>query len=183
MSRIGKMPINIPEGVKVEVVDDRIVVTGKLGTLTRTHKKNITIKEENNQILVSRNSDEKEDRAMHGLYRALINNMIKGVSEGYKKTLVIAGVGYRATVQGNKLVMSLGFSHPVEVVAPEGIKFETKDANTIVVSGIDNELVGKVASKIRDLRPVEPYHLYGIHYDYEHLTKKEGKKAAAGGKK
>ena len=109
--------------------------------------------------------------------------MIKGVSEGYKKTLVIAGVGYRATVQGNKLVMSLGFSHPVEVVAPEGIKFETKDANTIVVSGIDNELVGKVASKIRDLRPVEPYHLYGIHYDYEHLTKKEGKKAAAGGKK
>jgi large subunit ribosomal protein L6 len=183
MSRIGKMPINIPEGVKVEVVDDRIVVTGKLGTLTRTHNKNITIKEENNQILVSRNSDEKEDRAMHGLYRALINNMIKGVSEGYKKTLVIAGVGYRATVQGNKLVMSLGFSHPVEVVAPEGIKFETKDANTIVVSGIDNELVGKVASKIRDLRPVEPYHLYGIHYDYEHLTKKEGKKAAAGGKK
>ena len=183
MSRIGKMPINIPEGVKDEVVDDRIVVTGKLGTLTRTHNKNITIKEENNQILVSRNSDEKEDRAMHGLYRALINNMIKGVSEGYKKTLVIAGVGYRATVQGNKLVMSLGFSHPVEVVAPEGIKFETKDANTIVVSGIDNELVGKVASKIRDLRPVEPYHLYGIHYDYEHLTKKEGKKAAAGGKK
>ena len=183
MSRIGKMPINIPEGVKVEVVDDRIVVTGKLGTLTRTHNKNITIKEENNQILVSRNSDEKEDRAMHGLYRALINNMIKGVSEGYKKTLVIAGVGYRATVQGNKLVMSLGFSHPVEVVAPEGIKFETKDANTIVVSGIDNELVGKVASKIRDLRPVEPYHLYGIHYDYEHLKKKEGKKAAAGGKK
>ncbi len=183
MSRIGKMPINIPDGVKVEVVDDKIVVTGKLGTLTRTHNKNITVKEENNQILVSRNSDEKEDRAMHGLYRALINNMIKGVSEGYKKTLVIAGVGYRATVQGNKLVMSLGFSHPVEVVAPEGIKFETKDANTIVVSGIDNELVGKVASKIRDLRPVEPYHLYGIHYDYEHLTKKEGKKAAAGGKK
>ena len=183
MKKIGKMPINIPEGVKVEVVDDRIVVTGKLGTLTRTHNKNITIKEENNQILVSRNSDEKEDRAMHGLYRALINNMIKSVSEDYKKTLVIAGVGYRATVQGNKLVMSLGFSHPVEVVAPEGIKFETKDANTIVVSGIDNELVGKVASKIRDLRPVEPYHLYGIHYDYEHLTKKEGKKAAAGGKK
>ena len=183
MSRIGKMPINIPEGVKVEVVDDRIVVTGKLGTLTRTHNKNVTIKEENSQILGSRKSDEKEDRAMHGLYRALINNMIKGVSEGYKKTLVIAGVGYRATVQGNKLVMSLGFSHPVEVVAPEGIKFETKDANTIVVSGIDNELVGKVASKIRDLRPVEPYHLYGIHYDYEHLTKKEGKKAAAGGKK
>jgi len=183
MSRIGKMPINIPDGVKVEVVDDKIVVTGKLGTLTRTHNKNITVKEENNQILVSRNSDEKEDRAMHGLYRALINNMIKGVSEGYKKTLVIAGVGYRATVQGNKLVMSLGFSHPVEVVAPEGIKFETKDANTIVVSGINKDVVGEVAAKIRGFRPVEPYHLYGIHYDYEHLTKKEGKKAAAGGKK
>ena len=108
--------------------------------------------------------------------------MIKGVSEGSKKTLVISGVGYRATVQGNKLVMNLGYSHPVELVAPEGIKFETKDANTIVVSGIDNELVGKVAAQIRDFRPVEPYHLYGVHYEDEKLTKKEGKKAASGKK-
>ena len=183
MSRIGKMPINIPDGVKVEIGDGVITVNGKLGTLTRTFDKRIVIKQENNQVLVSRNSDNKDERAMHGLYRALINNMIKGVSEGFKKTLIIAGVGYRATVQGNKLEMNLGFSHPVQVVAPEGIKFETKDANTIEVSGINNELVGKVASSIRDLRPVEPYHLYGIHYDYEKLTKKEGKKAASGGKK
>ena len=182
MSRIGKMPINIPDGVKVEVGDGVITVSGKLGTLTREFDKRITVKQENNQVLVSRNSDKKDERALHGLYRALINNMIKGVHEGYSKTLIIAGVGYRATVQGNKLVMSLGLSHPVEVVAPEGIKFETKDANTIVVSGINNELVGKVAANIRDFRPVEPYHLYGIHYSDERLVKKEGKKAA-GGKK
>ena len=182
MSRIGKMPINIPNGVKVEANDGVVTVSGPLGTLTREYDKRIEIKLENNQVLVSRSSDEKEDRALHGLYRALVNNMVKGVSEGFKKTLVISGVGYKATVNGNKLTMNLGYSHPVEVVAPDGIKFETKDANTIVVSGINNEIVGKIASNIRDLRPVEPYHLYGVHYDYEKLTKKEGKKAA-GGKK
>ena len=182
MSRIGKMPINIPNGVKVEINDNVVTVTGPLGTLNRVIDKRITVKLENNQVLVSRNSDKKDERALHGLYRALVNNMVKGVSEGYSKTLVIAGVGYRANVQGNKLVMSLGLSHPVEVVAPEGVKFETKDANTIVVSGINNELVGKIAANIRDLRPVEPYHLYGIHYENERLVKKEGKKAA-GGKK
>ena len=182
MSRVGKMPINIPSGVKVEIGDGVITVTGPLGTITRNYDKRIEIKEENNQILVSRNSDAKEERALHGLYRALINNMVKGVSEGFKKTLIIAGVGYKATVNGNKLTLHLGYSHPCEITAPEGIKFETKDANTIVVSGINNELVGKVASNIRDLRPVEPYHLYGVHYDYEKLTKKEGKKAASGKK-
>ena len=182
MSRIGKLPINIPSDVKVEVKDGVVTVSGKLGTLTRNFDKRIEIKVENNQVLVSRNSDEKEERALHGLYRALVNNMVKGVSEGFSKTLVISGVGYRATVSGNKLTLNLGYSHPCEVVAPEGIKFETKDANTIVVSGISNELVGKVASNIRDLRPVEPYHLYGVHYEDEKLTKKEGKKAASGKK-
>ena len=182
MSRIGKLPINIPSDVKVEVKDGVVTVSGKLGTLTRNFDKRIEIKVENNQVLVSRNSDEKEERALHGLYRALVNNMVKGVSEGFSKTLVISGVGYRATVSGSKLTLNLGYSHPCEVVAPEGIKFETKDANTIVVSGISNELVGKVASNIRDLRPVEPYHLYGVHYEDEKLTKKEGKKAASGKK-
>jgi len=182
MSRVGKMPINIPSGVKVEIGDGIITVNGPLGTLTRNFDKRIVIKEENNQVLVSRNSDEKEERALHGLYRALINNMVVGVSQGFKKTLIISGVGYKANVQGNKLVLNLGYSHPCEVVAPDGIKFETKDANTIVVSGINNEIVGKVASKIRDLRPVEPYHLYGVHYSDERLIKKEGKKAS-GGKK
>lgn len=182
MSRVGKMPINIPNGVKVEINDNQVTVTGPLGTLSRVIDKRITVKEENNQIIVSRSSEENLDKSMHGLYRALINNMITGVSQGFKKTLIIAGVGYRATVNGNKLTMNLGYSHPVELTAPEGIKFETKDANTIVVSGISNDQVGQVAAKIRDFRPVEPYHLYGVHYDYEKLTKKEGKKAA-GGKK
>ena len=182
MSRVGKMPINIPNGVKVEIADNVITATGKLGTLNLNFDKRITIKEENNQILVTRNSDEKEERALHGLYRALVNNMIIGVSEGYSKTLVISGVGYRASVAGNKLTLNLGFSHPCEVVAPEGIKFETKDANTIVVSGINKELVGEVAAKIRSLRPVEPYHLYGVHYSDERLVKKEGKKAGSGKK-
>ena len=183
MSRVGKMPINIPNGVNVQIADNIVTVTGKLGTLNLKYDKRITVKEENNQILVSRSSDEKLDRSMHGLYRALINNMVIGVSQGYTKTLVISGVGYRATVNGNKLTLNLGYSHPCDVEAPEGIKFETKDANTIVVSGINKELVGEVAAKIRSLGPVEPYHLYGVHYDYEKLTKKEGKKAASGGKK
>ena len=182
MSRVGKMPINIPNGVKVEIADNLVTVTGPLGTLKREIDKRITVKEENNQILLSRNSDENLDKSMHGLYRARINNMVVGVSQGFKKTLIIAGVGYRATVNGNKLSMNLGYSHPVEITAPEGIKFETKDANTIIVSGISNDEVGQVAAKIRAFRPVEPYHLYGVHYDYEKLIKKEGKKAA-GGKK
>lgn len=182
MSRIGKLPINIPEGVKVDVAGNAITVTGKLGTLNLTIDSRITVKEENNQVLLSRSNDDNLDKSMHGLYRALINNMVIGVSKGYTKTLIIAGVGYKAAVSGNKLNLSLGYSHPVEVVAPEGIKFETKDANTIVVSGINKELVGEVAAKIRALRPVEPYHLYGVHYDYERLIKKEGKKAGSGKK-
>ena len=182
MSRVGKMPINIPNGVKVEINDNQVTVTGPLGTLSRVIDKRITVKEENNQIIVLRSSEENLDKSMHGLYRALINNMVTGVSKGFKKTLIISGVGYRASVSGNKLTMNLGYSHPVEITAPAGIKFETKDANTIIVSGISNDEVGQVAAKIRDFRPVEPYHLYGVHYDYEKLTKKEGKKAA-GGKK
>ena len=182
MSRVGKMPINIPNGVKVEINDNKVTVTGPLGTLSRVIDKRITVKEENNQIIVSRSSEETLDKSMHGLYRALINNMVTGVSQGFKKTLIISGVGYRATVNGNKLTMNLGYSHPVEITAPDGIKFETKDANTIIVSGISNDEVGQVAAKIRDFRPVEPYHLYGVHYEDERLVKKEGKKAA-GGKK
>ena len=180
MSRIGKMPIDIPSNVTVDISGDNIVtVSGPLGTLSQAVDKKITVKQEGTQVLVSRSSDENMDRALHGLYRALIHNMIEGVTKGFSKTLVIAGVGYKAVKQGNKLVLSLGYSHPIEYVEPEGIKFETKDANTIVVSGINKDVVGEVAAKIRGFRPVEPYHLYGIHYDYEHLTKKEGKKAAA----
>lgn len=179
MSRIGRMPIDIPNNVKVEISNDNIVtVSGPLGTLNQKVDSRITVKIENNQVLVSRNSENGLDRSMHGLYRALINNMIVGVTNGFKKTLVISGVGYRVSKQGNKLILNLGLSHPCEVVEPEGIKLENVDANTIAVSGINKELVGEVAAKIRSLRPVEPYHLYGIHYSDEKLTKKEGKKAS-----
>lgn len=184
MSRIGRMPIDVPNNVKVEISADNLVtVSGPLGTLSQKIDKSITVKLDNNQILVSRSSEENLEKSMHGLYRALIFNMVKGVTEGYKKTLVIAGVGYKAVKQGNKLVLNLGYSHPVEMFEPKGIKFNVVDANTVEVFGEDKDLVGEISAKVRGLRPVEPYHLYGIHYDYEHLTKKEGKKAAAATKK
>ena len=184
MSRVGKMPINVPANVKVDIKDNTITVAGPLGELKKTLDNKIAIKLEDGKLVLTRNGDEKEDRALHGLYRALVANMVTGVSTGFTKTLVVAGVGYKVSAQGNKLVMNLGLSHPVEFVAPEGIKIATPDNFTIAVSGIDKELVGEVAAKIRAKRPVEPYHLYGIHYNYEKLTKKEGKKAgAAGGKK
>lgn len=184
MSRIGRMPIDIPSNVKVEIsAENKVTVSGPMGTLSQDIDKRITVKFENKQILVSRNSEENLDRSMHGLYRALINNMVKGVTEGFKKTLVIAGVGYKAVKQGNKLVLNLGYSQPIELIEPEGIKFNAVDANTVEVIGSNKDLVGEISAKVRGLRPVEPYHLYGIHYSYEHLTKKEGKKAAAATKK
>ena len=184
MSRVGKMPIDVPANVKVDIQGNTITVSGPLGELKKTIDSKISLELKDGKILVSRKADEKEDRALHGLYRALVANMVTGVSTGFSKTLVVAGVGYKVAVQGEKLVMNLGLSHPVEYVAPKGIKLATPDNFTIVVSGTDKELVGEVAAKIREKRPVEPYHLYGIHYNYEKLTKKEGKKAgAAGGKK
>lgn len=179
MSRIGRMPIDVPAGVKVEISNDNLItVSGPLGTLSQNVNKKINVKLENNQVVVTRNSDAGEDRAMHGLYRALIQNMVTGVTAGYSKKLVISGIGYKANVNGNKLNLNLGYSHPIEVVAPEGITFKTLDANTIEVSGINKEQVGEMAAKIRGLRPVEPYHLYGVHYSDEKLIKKEGKKAS-----
>lgn len=184
MSRVGKMPINIPANVKVAIDGNTITVTGPLGELKKTIDSKISMELKDGQLVLSRSSDEKDARALHGLFRALVANMVTGVSTGFSKTLVVAGVGYKVAVQGDKLVMNLGLSHPVEFVAPKGIKITTPDNFTIVVSGVDKELVGEVAAKIRAERPVEPYHLYGIHYNYEKLSKKEGKKAgAAGGKK
>lgn len=176
MSRIGKMPIHLPEGVKVEIKDNNITVSGKLGTLTREIDKIIKLDLADNILTLTRENDENEVRAKHGLYRALIHNMVVGVSEGFKKTLIIKGIGYRITKQGNKLVLNIGYSKPVEVVEPEGIKLDTLDADKIVVSGIDKEAVGQVAAKIRALKPVEPYHLYGIRYIDEVVVQKEGKK-------
>lgn len=178
MSRIGKMPIKIENGVKVEVnADNLVTVTGPLGTLSQIVDKNIKVTVENNEVVLTRNSDANEIKSKHGLYRALINNMVKGVSTGFKKVLVVNGVGYKAQKQGNKLVLNIGFSIPYEVVEEEGIKFNVLDNNKIEVSGINKELVGQVASKIRDLKPVEPYHAYGIRYEDEVVIRKEGKKA------
>lgn len=176
MSRVGKMPIHLPEGVKVEFNNNTITVSGKLGTLTRDFDERIKIEQNANELVLTRENNENEVRAKHGLYRALINNMVVGVTEGFKKTLLVKGVGYRITKQGNKLVLNIGFSKPVEVVEPEGIKLDTLDADKIVVSGIDKEAVGQVAAKIRALKPVEPYHLYGIRYIDEYVVQKEGKK-------
>ncbi len=176
MSRIGKMPIHLPEGVKVELNDNNITVSGKLGTLTREFDSKIKVEQKENELVLTRENNENAVRAKHGLYRALIHNMVVGVTEGFKKTLIIKGIGYRITKQGNKLVLNIGYSKPVEVVEPEGIKLDTLDADKVVVSGIDKEAVGQVAAKIRALKPVEPYHLYGIRYIDEVVIQKEGKK-------
>jgi large subunit ribosomal protein L6 len=176
MSRIGRMPIAIPAGVTVTITPDNVVTAkGPKGQLTKTMHKDINIAIEDNVVIVTRPSDVKEHRALHGLTRALVNNMVKGVSEGYQKTLELVGVGYRAQLQGKKLVMSLGFSHPVEIDAAEGIVFELPAPNRVIVKGIDKEVVGAVAADIRTWRKPEPYKGKGIKYDNEVIRRKEGK--------
>ena len=178
MSRIGRMPITVPAGVKVEVAGSVVKVSGPTGSLEREIASNkIQIKAEATEVSVLRADDKKETKAMHGLYRQLIANMVQGVVTPFSRTLVIQGVGYKAAVAGSKLTMNLGFSHPVEFVAPEGITITCPDITTVVVSGISKELVGQTAATIRSKRPVEPYHNYGIHYSDEVLVKKEGKTA------
>lgn len=177
MSRIGRMPIAIPDGVTFTVTDDNVVtVKGPKGQLEKAFKNNVKIvKNENNEIVIERKSDLKEDRAMHGLTRSLINNMVVGVTEGYQKNLELNGVGYRASIQGNKLVMNLGFSHPVEVEALEGITFETPAPTKVIVKGIDKETVGAMAADIRKWRKPEPYLGKGIKFEGEHIRRKVGK--------
>jgi large subunit ribosomal protein L6 len=176
MSRVGRLPIAIPAGVTVTVSPENVVtVKGPQGELTKTMAKVINIAIEDNSVVVTRPSDAKEHRALHGLTRALINNMVIGVTNGYTKILQLVGVGYRATLKGNKLTLNLGFSHPVEVEAVPGITFETPDANTIHVKGIDKELVGDVAADIRAWRKPEPYKGKGIKYSDEVIRRKEGK--------
>ncbi len=176
MSRIGNSPITIPEKVEVKVEPNNIVtVKGPNGTLTKQFSKEIKIDIKDSTITFQRTSDEKEVRALHGLTRALVNNMVIGVTDGFKKVLEINGVGYRASKQGKKLVMALGFSHPVEFEEPEGIKIDVEGQNKIIISGADKELVGQLAAEIRFKRPPEPYKGKGIKYDYEHIRRKEGK--------
>jgi large subunit ribosomal protein L6 len=183
MSRIGRAPITVPAGVTVKVGEDNLVsVKGPKGELSRKINQDMKVTVEGNTITVERPSDDKTHRSLHGLSRTLINNMVIGVTEGYSKNLEINGVGYRAQKQGKNLNLSLGFSHPVVVEPPEGINFEAPSANAIVVSGIDKELVGAVAAKIRSYREPEPYKGKGIKYAGEHIRRKEGKAGAKGKK-
>ena len=178
MSRIGKMPVAIPQGVTVDIKPGVVTVKGPKGTLTQTFDAvDITIKEENGHVVLTRINDEQENRAKHGLYRALIHNMITGVTEGYKKTLVIAGVGFKAAKQGNKVVLNVGYSHPVEIFENEDIKLNCPSATEIEVSGIDKTKVGQYAANVRNIRRPEPYHGYGIAYKDEVIERKEGKTA------
>ena len=175
MSRIGNKPINIPDGVEVKLDGHHITVKGPKGTLERDLHKNITVTMQDKVINVTRSDDEPENRSLHGLTRTLISNMIEGVLNEYKRNLEINGVGYRAQKKGNKLVMNLGYSHPVEMDPPEGITFDVADSNHITVRGIDKELVGQTAAVVRTKRPPEVYRGKGIKYAEERIRRKEGK--------
>ena len=175
MSRIGNKPITIPEGVEVTLNDKNITVKGPKGTLSKEIHKNVNVTVEGNVITVTRIDDEPANRSLHGLTRSLINNMIIGVKDEFKRELEINGVGYRAQKQGTKLVMSLGYSHPVEMEAPAGITFDVPNPNSITVRGIDKELVGQTAAVIRTKRPPEVYRGKGIKYVEEVIIRKEGK--------
>ena len=179
MSRIGKMPVAIPAGVEVTVADGNLVtVKGPKGTLTQQLQPSMTIKQEGAELLVSRPDDGKENRALHGLTRALLHNMVVGVSEGFKKELSVQGVGYRVAKQGKDLVMNLGYSHQVTMSEVEGITIDVPNPNTIVISGPDKQKVGQFAAEVREKRPPEPYKGKGIRYADEFVRRKEGKTGA-----
>lgn len=183
MSRIGKMPIEIQKGVDVKIGEKNVVtVKGPKGTLTKTFHKDMIIKLEDEKILVQRPSEQKMHKALHGLTRTLINNMVEGVTKGFEKALDINGVGYRAQKQGKKLVLTLGYSHPVEMDEPEGITIEVPAPNKIIVKGIDKQVVGETAAKIRSKREPEVYKGKGIKYETEVIRRKEGKAGAKGKK-
>lgn len=175
MSRIGRMPIAVPSGVTVDIAENNhVTVKGPKGTLERTLPIEMTIKKEGNEVVVQRPNDLKKNKSLHGLTRSLIHNMVTGVSEGYSKTLEINGVGYRAEKSGKKLVLNLGYSHPIEMTDPEGVESKV-DGNNIVISGIDKEKVGQFAANIRDKRKPEPYKGKGIKYATEHIRRLAGK--------
>jgi large subunit ribosomal protein L6 len=177
MSRIGKKPVPIPDGVQVVIEGSHVKVTGPRGELARDFHPDISIREENGEMLVERPSDRRQHRSLHGLSRTLLSNMVKGVSEGFHKELQIVGVGYRAEMHGKLLQLSLGYSHPILVYPPDGIKFELPEPTKIVVTGINKELVGEMAAKVRSFRPPEPYKGKGVRYVDEHVRRKAGKAA------
>ncbi len=181
MSRIGKMPVTLPKGVSVTINKNAVTVKGPKGELARDFPPEIDIKEDDGQIVITRNSDHRTHRAKHGLTRALLNNMVVGVSNGFNRRLNIEGVGYRAALDGKKLVLNVGYSHPVVFAPPEGISYAVLDkgGRQIVVSGIDKELVGELAAQIRRVRPPEPYKGKGIRYAGEQVRRKAGKAGKA----
>lgn len=180
MSRVGNAPIQIPQGVTVEKTGGRVVVKGPKGELNLIVDPAITITVEESQILLKRKNEEKKNKALHGLTRALINNMVLGVTNGWSRNLELVGVGYRAVGSGNKLTLSVGYSHPIEVSAPEQVQFEVTDNTKIKVSGIDKQLVGAIAAKIKAVRPPEPYKGKGIRYEGEYIRRKAGKAGKVG---
>jgi large subunit ribosomal protein L6 len=178
MSRIGNAPVEVPSGVEVTMDGATITVKGPKGTLTRTFSERIAFTMDDGKITVARDAEDREARSLHGLSRALLQNMVTGVSEGYVKELSTVGVGYRANLQGKTLELQVGFSHPVHIEQPEGIEFEVPEQTKIIVRGIDKELVGQVAADIRSVRPPEPYKGKGIRYTDEHVRRKAGKAGA-----
>jgi large subunit ribosomal protein L6 len=178
MSRIGRLPIKITEGVDVIIDNNIVTVKGKLGTLTQEiENKDIVVAINDGNVEVTRKNDGKEARAAHGLYRSLIANMVTGVSKGFERTLVIAGVGYKAIMNGKNVTLNVGYSHPVQVIAPDGITLSCPTITEVKVSGFSKELVGQTAANIKFIRKTEPYHGYGIHYSDETVLRKVGKKA------
>lgn len=181
MARMGRVPIDIPEGVNVEVTKGLVKVEGKDTSLTQEYNwRVVSVKVEDDQIKVSRVRDDKIGRAQHGLYRSLIYNMVRGVAEPFEKVLVLKGLGYRARLEGGKLILELGFSHPVEYELPDGIQAEVNGKTEIVIRGADKQLVGQVAADIRAIRPPEPYKGKGVRYKDEEVIQKEGKLGGAG---
>ncbi len=183
MSRVGRKPITIVAGVKVQQAEHEVKVAGPKGELSAKLHPDVSLEITKDRIVVSRAGDLKPQRALHGLWRALIQNMVNGVTNGYSKKLELVGVGYRAEMKGKKLQLLLGFSHPILFAPPDGIKIETPTQTNITVSGIDKQLVGQVAAKIRSFRPPEPYKGKGVKYEDEYIRRKAGKAAAASGAK
>jgi large subunit ribosomal protein L6 len=177
MSRIGKLPIEIPSGVDVQVEQGLVRVKGPKGELSQRVSRDLAFERDDSRLLVKRPTDRKDHRALHGLTRTLVYNMVQGVTEGFEKRLEIQGVGYRAQLKGNTLELALGYSHPIRVEAPQGIEFEVPIPTQIVVRGIDKQAVGEIAAQIRKARPPEPYKGKGVRYAGEHVARKVGKRA------
>ena len=183
MSRIGRMPITVPSSVDVTIDGRQLTVKGPKGTLSRQLHPDITVSREDATLVVTRPTEQKTHKQLHGLTRTLVNNMVVGVTDGYRKGLEITGVGYRAALNGRKLTLNLGYSHPIEIDPPEGISFEVENPTRLAVVGIDKELVGQIAAKVRSTRKPEPYKGKGVRYAGEQIRRKAGKAGKIGGKK